>query len=271
MSRVALAVAVIGASGRMGRELCRAALDDDSFELAGGTVRSGSKELGSDLGELCGWGKSGVPTTDDPPENAEVLIDFTSPEATVEHLAYGKPVVIGTTGLNEEQHAKVEEAAKSVPIVLAPNTSVGINLLESIVRELSEKLGPDYDIELVESHHRNKKDAPSGTALFLGRAAAEGRGKELDEVATYGREGASPRAEGEIGIHAIRGGAVVGEHRLTFYGLGEEIKVTHCSLSRQTFATGALRAARFVASAQPELYSMRDVLNTDDRDVGDRK
>ncbi len=245
----------------MGREICRSALKDDSFELVGGTVRSGSKDLGADLGELCGRDKSGVAATEDPPGNVEVLIDFTSPEATVEHLAYGKPVVIGTTGLNGEQHAKVEEAMKTVPIVLAPNTSVGVNLLREVVRELSEKLGPDYDIELVEAHHRNKKDAPSGTALFLGRAAAEGRGKGLDEVATYGREGAVPRQEGEIGIHAIRGGAVVGEHRLTFYGLGEEIEVTHRSLSRQTFATGALRAARFAASAQPGLYSMRDVLN----------
>lgn len=244
----------------MGREICRAALEEENFELAGGTVRSGSKDLGSDLGELCGWGGAGVAATENPPENAEVLIDFTNPEATIEHLSYEKPVVIGTTGLGGEQRAKLEAAAESVPIVLAPNTSVGINLLESVVRELSGKLGLDYDIELVEAHHRNKKDAPSGTALLLGRAAAGGRGRELDEVATHGRQGASPREEGEIGIHAIRGGAVVGEHRLIFYGLGEEIEVTHRALSRQTFATGALRAAKFAARAQPGLYSMRDVL-----------
>jgi 4-hydroxy-tetrahydrodipicolinate reductase len=139
--------------------------------------------------------------------------------------------------------------------------SVGVNLLRDIVRELSAKLGEAYDLEVVEAHHRNKKDAPSGTALFLARAAAEGRGRDLDEVATYGREGVAPRREGEIGIHALRGGAVVGEHRLIFYSGGEEVEVVHRALSRRTFADGALRAARFAARAEPGLYSMRDVLN----------
>lgn len=244
----------------MGREICRAILEAEDFELVGGTVRPGSEHLGSDLGELCGWGRAGVDATEDPPEDAEVLIEFTTPDATVEHLSYRKPAVIGTTGLSDEQRAKVEGAAGSVPIVLAPNTSVGINLLREVVRDLSKKLGSGYDIELVEAHHRNKKDAPSGTALLLAREAAAGRGRKLEEVAVYGREGASPRREGDIGIHAIRGGAVVGEHRLTFYGGGEEIEVSHRSLSRSTFAAGALRAARFVARAEPGLYSMQDVL-----------
>jgi 4-hydroxy-tetrahydrodipicolinate reductase len=138
--------------------------------------------------------------------------------------------------------------------------SVGVNLLREVVRELSAKLEGDYDIEVVEAHHRHKKDAPSGTALFLARAAAEGRGQALEEVATYGREGHSPRKEGEIGIHALRGGAVVGEHRLVFYSEGEEVEVIHRALSRRTFAAGALRAARFAADARPGLYSMGDVL-----------
>jgi 4-hydroxy-tetrahydrodipicolinate reductase len=129
------------------------------------------------------------------------------------------------------------------------------------VRELSSKLGEGYDLEVVEAHHRNKKDAPSGTALFLARAAAEGRRRDLDEAAVYGREGVAPRGEGEIGIHALRGGAVVGEHRLVFYSGGEEVEVVHRALSRRTFADGALRAARFAAEAEPGLYSMRDVLN----------
>jgi 4-hydroxy-tetrahydrodipicolinate reductase len=137
--------------------------------------------------------------------------------------------------------------------------SVGINLLREVVRELSAKLA-GYDAELIETHHRNKKDAPSGTALLLARAAAEGRGQDLEEVAVYGREGVAPRREGEIGIHALRGGAVVGEHRLIFYSEGEEVEVTHRALSRRTFADGALRAASFVAVAEPGLYSMRDVL-----------
>ncbi len=252
-------VAIIGAAGRMGRELCRAALETEGIELVGGTEQPGAPEHGIDLGELCSWGKAGVAVTEDPPEEAEVLIDFTTPEATVEHLAYEKPLIVGTTGLSEEQRAKVAEAAKSVSIVLAPNMSVGVNLLREVVRELSAKLA-GYDVEVVEAHHRGKKDAPSGTALLLARAAAEGRGQKLDEVAVYGREGVAPREEGEIGIHALRGGAVVGEHRLIFYSEGEEVEVVHRALSRRTFADGAMRAARFVAGAEPGLYSMTNVL-----------
>jgi 4-hydroxy-tetrahydrodipicolinate reductase len=252
-------IAIIGAAGRMGRELCRAALETRDVELVGGTEKPGAPELGADLGELCGAGKAGVVATEDPPEEAEVLVEFTTPEATVEHLSYRRPAVIGTTGLSEEQRAKVEEASKNIPLVLAPNMSVGVNLLHEVVRELSAKLA-DYDVEVVEAHHRNKKDAPSGTALLLARAAAEGRGQNLDKVAVYGREGASPRREGEIGIHALRGGAVVGEHRLIFYGLGEEVEVIHRALSRRTFAAGALRAAKFVSTAKPGLYGMKDVL-----------
>ena len=252
-------VAIIGAAGRMGRELCQAALETDGIELVGGTEGPVAPELGADLGELCGVGKLGVALTEDPPQEAEVLIEFTTPEATVDHLSYRKPAVIGTTGLDEEQRAKIEEAAKNVPIVLAPNMSVGVNLLREVVRELSAKLS-GYDVELVEAHHRNKKDAPSGTALLLTRAAAEGRGQDLEEVAVYGREGVAPRSEGEIGIHALRGGAVVGEHRLIFYSEGEEVEVVHRALSRRTFADGAMRAAKFAATTEPGLFSMRDVL-----------
>jgi 4-hydroxy-tetrahydrodipicolinate reductase len=244
----------------MGRELCRAAIETEGIELAGGTVEPGAPELGSDLGELCGSGKIGVVATEEPPGSAEVLIEFTAPEATVAHLSYGRPHVIGTTGLSKEQVAKVEKAAESVPVVLAPNMSVGVNLLGDVVRELSAKLGENYDIELIETHHRDKKDAPSGTALFLARAAAEGRGRTLEEIAVYGREGLSPRRNDEIGIHALRGGAVVGEHKLIFYSAGEEVEVTHRALSRRTFADGALRAAGFAANAPPGLYSMADVL-----------
>ncbi len=253
-------IAVVGAAGRMGREVVRAALEDDAFELVGGVVKPGAEELGADLGELCSWGRAGVAATKEPPAGADALVEFTTPEATVEHLGYGRPVVIGTTGLSDEQLARVEEAAGNVPIVLAPNMSLGVNLVREVVKELTEKLGAGYDVEIVEAHHRNKVDAPSGTALLLARAAAEVRDRDLDEISVYGREGRSPREEGEIGIHALRGGAVVGEHRVIFYGLGEEVEVAHRALSRRTFATGALRAARFVAGAPPGLYSMRDVL-----------
>jgi 4-hydroxy-tetrahydrodipicolinate reductase len=243
----------------MGRELCRAALQTDGIELAGGTVEPDAPELRADLGELCGAGRTGVTATEAPPEHAGVLIEFTTPEATVEHLSYGLPHVIGTTGLSEEQLAEVEEAAQNAPIVLAPNMSVGVNLLREVVRDLAAKL-EGYDIEVVEAHHRHKKDAPSGTALFLARAAAEGRERSLEEVAVHGREGYAPREPGEIGIHALRGGAVVGEHRLVFYADGEEVEVVHRALSRRTFADGALRAARFAAGAGPGLYGMADVL-----------
>jgi 4-hydroxy-tetrahydrodipicolinate reductase len=245
----------------MGRELCRAALETEDVELAGGTVEPGAPELGADLGDLCGAGKTGITATKEPPEDAGVLIEFTTPAATVEHLTYGKPHVIGTTGLSAGHHARVEDASRRAPIVIAPNMSVGVNLLREVVRELSAKLGADYDLEVVEAHHRSKKDAPSGTALLLARAAAEGRGRDLEEVVVYGREGVSPREEGEIGIHALRGGAVVGEHRLIFYSGGEEVEVVHRALSRRTFAEGALRAARFAAGAKPGLYTMHDVLN----------
>lgn len=254
-------VAIIGAAGRMGRELCRAVLEDPDCELAGGTVEPGAPELGSDLGELCGWGKAGVFATEEPPDSAEVHIEFTSPEATIEHLSYGKPVVIGTTGLSEAQISRLGEASKHTPIMIAPNMSVGVNVLREVVSEVSRKLGSSYDIEVVEAHHKHKKDAPSGTALFLGRAAAEGRNLDFDEVAVYGREGYSPRSEDEIGVHALRGGAVVGEHRIIFYSEGEEVEVVHRALSRRTFADGAVRAAKFISSASPGLYSMGDVLS----------
>jgi len=243
----------------MGRELCRAALKTNGIELAGGTVEPDAPELGADLGELCGAGRADIAATGAPPEDAGVLIEFTTPEATVEHLSYGLPHVIGTTGLSGGQLSEVEEAAQNAPVVLAPNMSVGVNLLREVVRDLAAKL-EGYDIEVVEAHHRHKKDAPSGTALFLARAAAEGRERSLEDVAVHSREGYAPREPGEIGIHALRGGAVVGEHRLVFYADGEEVEVVHRALSRRTFADGALRAARFAARAKPGLYGMADVL-----------
>ena len=181
----------------MGRELCRSALEEKDFELVGGTVEPSTEEAGADLGELCGMGKAGATATEKLPEDAEVLIEFTTPEATVAHLSYEQPVVIGTTGLSGEQRTKVAETAEKKPVVLAPNMSVGVNLLRGIVRELSGKLGVEYDIELVESHHRNKLDAPSGTALLLARAAAEGWGRELEEVAVL-RAGKAGNRGGKV-------------------------------------------------------------------------
>jgi 4-hydroxy-tetrahydrodipicolinate reductase len=246
-------VTIVGAGGRMGQELLRAVLETGGFELAGGVENRGSSLLGADPGELCGWGKTGLSIEEEPPEDPGVLIEFTAPEATVDHLKYGLPHVIGTTGLSDEQLEAVRDAAASAAIVVAPNMSVGVNLLRGVVGDLSRKLGSGYDVELVETHHRHKRDAPSGTALLLARAAAKGRGQNLADAAVYGREG-------QIGVHALRGGAVVGEHRLIFYSEGEEIEVVHRALSRRTFADGALRAAQFAARAEPGLYSMDDVL-----------
>ena len=231
MTRTPTRIAVVGAAGRMGREVVRAALEDDSIELAGGVVETGAPELGADIGELCGLGRSGV--RDARPAGRRGSPDRVHGARCDRRAPYARPVVIGTTGLSEEQLARVEEAAKSVPIVLAPNMSVGVSLSGRWCAS-SPGSSTGYDVEIVEAHHRNKVDAPSGTALLLARAAAEGRGRNLDEVAVFGREGRAPREEGEIGIHALRGGAVVGEHRVVFYSDGEEIEIAHRALSRRT-------------------------------------
>ncbi len=254
-------VAIIGAAGRMGRELCRAALETEGFELAGGTVEPGAPELGADLGELCGFGKAGVAATEDPPEDAGVLIEFTTPEATVEHLSYGKPHVIGTTGLSGEQQARGRGGgARRSHRARPEHERRGEPAARGGARALGEARGG--------LRRRGSRGAPpqqEGCALWHGALPGAGRrrgpGPDLDEVAVYGREGVAPRGEGEIGVHALRGGAVVGEHRLIFYSDGEEVEVVHRALSRRTFADGALRAARFAAAAEPGLYSMRDVLN----------
>ena len=267
----AVRLAIAGAGGRMGQALIEAALAFPEVILASALDVAGSPALGRDAGERFGR-STGVLVGSDVAEalrSADVLIDFTRPDGTVAHLAAcvaaGVGAVIGTTGLSDEQRAGLAASAKSVPIVFAPNMSVGVVVLLSLVEQAAANLGPGYDIEIVEMHHRHKVDAPSGTALQLGEAAAAGTGRRLADCAVYAREGhMGARAPGTIGFASVRGGDVVGEHTVVFAGTGERVELSHRATSRQNFAGGALRAAVFVAgkraAGQPGLYDMRDVL-----------
>jgi len=267
----ALRIAVAGASGRMGQALVEGVLAAPDLALAAALDVPGSAFLGRDAGERMGQA-SGVQVSSDigaALAAADVLIDFTRPAGTMVHLdacaAAGVAAVVGTTGLAAEQKARMAALAARVPIVFAPNMSVGVNVLLELVELAAARLGPDFDIEIVEMHHRHKVDAPSGTALGLGEAAARGAGVRLGEHAVYAREGVTgERPRGAIGFAALRGGDGVGEHTVVFAGAGERIELTHRATSRQNFAAGALRAARFAgerrAAQSAGLFDMRDVL-----------
>ena len=261
-------IGVVGAAGRMGRVLLRLASTTPGYSLAAGSERPGAAELGRDLGSLAGIEALGL-TLGDKAEAvfaaADVVLDFTSPSATLAHAALaaaaGKAHVIGTTGIDAAGEAKLAEAAKRAPIVYCGNMSLGVNLLAELVTQVARALDPAWDIEIVEMHHRHKVDAPSGTALLLGRAAAAGRHVKLDEVAERGRDGITgARKAGSIGFTALRGGDVVGEHSVIFATEGERVELTHKATSREIFARGALRAARWAAGRKPGLYAMKDVL-----------
>lgn len=261
-------VVITGAAGKMGRRLAALACEDPRFELAGATEQAGHPGLGRDAGELCGAGRLGIPLTADLAAllaPGRVVVDFTAPEATLRHLELAAaekiPMVIGTTGFSPEQRQRVEELAGKIPCVLAPNMSVGINLLAHLVRQAAAIVGPEFDIELVEAHHRLKKDAPSGTALFLAEAAAGGRNWEISRVSRFCREGMiGPRPDREIGIQTLRAGDIVGDHTVLFAGPGERIELIHRAHSRDTFARGALRAAAWLITKPAGRYTMSDVL-----------
>lgn len=260
-------IGVVGCAGRMGRMLLAETLATKGAALAGGVDRLKPGEV-LDLGELAGGKPLGILAGDDVGalfDAVDVVIDFTVPAATVEHAkraaATGKGLVIGTTGLDAEQTRAVEAAATQVPILWAPNMSLGVNLLLGLVEQVAGSLGEDWDIEIVEMHHRHKIDAPSGTALGLGRAAAKGRGVVLDEVAVRSRDGfTGPRKEGTIGFATLRGGDVVGDHTVIFAGEAERIELTHKATDRRIFARGALRAALWTKGRPPGLYGIKDVL-----------
>lgn len=261
-------VGIAGCAGRMGQMLLKMLAQAPGVLVVGGTERRGSQALGMDLGALAGTEPFGITVGDDPAllfDTADVVIDFTNPSATALHAGYaaknGTAHVIGTTGLDADQQAAVARAAQRAPIVMAANMSLGVNLLELVVEQMARILDTDWDIEVVEMHHRHKVDAPSGTALALGEAAARGRGTTLRRVAKRGRDGqAGPRAKGEIGFAALRGGDVVGDHTVIFAADGERVEVTHKASSRELFARGAVKAVLWAAGKAPGLYSMKDVL-----------
>lgn len=261
-------IVVTGVSGRMGRMLVRTVIESGAARLVGAIERPGHDWVGQDVGTAMGGAALGVTVADDPLEpfaQAHAVLDFTAPAATVEFAALAAQArvvhVIGTTGLAEDDLRKLTAAARHAVIVRAGNMSLGVNLLVGMTRQVAAALGPEFDIEIVEAHHRLKVDAPSGTALMLGEAAAAGRGVRLSDVADRGRDGVTgARAEGHIGFSAIRGGDIVGEHDVVFAGAGERIVLRHVATDRALFARGALRAALWGQDKGPGEYDMLDVL-----------
>jgi 4-hydroxy-tetrahydrodipicolinate reductase len=258
-------MALVGVNGRMGRVLVQAVQEDQQALLSAAFVRAGSSLVGADAGEVTGHGKLGVLLADQfNTHQFDVLIDFTRPEATLAYMSAcvsaGKPMVIGTTGFSVQELQAMEVASQQIPIVFAPNFSVGVNLLLGLVAQAAKVLN-DYDIEIIEAHHRYKVDAPSGTALRLGQAAADALGRDLATCSVYGREGLTgERPRDQIGFATVRGGDVVGDHTVLFAGLGERLELTHKASSRLTFAQGAVRAAHWLQGRDAGLYDMQDVL-----------
>ena len=270
-SNTQVKVAILGCSGRMGRNLIQAAVEHKSMELVGGSVRANSSFVNFDLGELAGIGSINIQTstTLDEMKNADVFIDFTSIESTLENLVWcqqhNKAIVIGTTGFNDEQVDIIEAAGKNIPVILAPNTSVGVNLMFKLLEITSKAIGHETDIEIFEAHHRFKKDAPSGTAVKMGQVIADTLGRDLSKCAVYGREGITGERDPEtIGFATVRAGDIVGEHTAYFADLGERIEITHKASSRMTFALGAMRAAFWLQEADAGYYDMQDVLGLKD-------
>lgn len=262
-------IAIVGAPGRMGRNLIQAAQQAEGVVLGAALARSGSSLLGADAGELAGIGKTGVRVTDDLRQvvnDFDVLIDFTRPEGTLEYLAFcrqhQKAMVIGTTGFDEAGKAAIREAAEEIGIVFAANFSVGVNLVLNLLQQAAKVMGDYADIEIVEAHHRHKVDAPSGTALAMGEAIADAMHWKLDEHAVYAREGHTGERKAQtIGFATVRAGDIVGEHTAMFADIGERVEITHKASSRMTFANGAVKAAAWLKDKKSGLYDMRDVLD----------
>ncbi|BES73015.1 4-hydroxy-tetrahydrodipicolinate reductase [Marinobacter nanhaiticus D15-8W] len=262
-------IAIMGAAGRMGKVLIEAVSEADGLELGAAIVEPGSSLVGVDAGEMSGVGKSGVLMIDGLEKakgDFDVLVDFTFPDLTLKNARFcrehGKRMVVGTTGMNEAEKNELSQAAEDVPIMFAPNMSVGVNVVLNLLRTAAQALGDDYDVEIIEAHHRHKKDSPSGTAVRMGEVVAGALGRNLQECAVYGREGfVGERSRTEIGFETIRGGDVVGDHTVLFAGIGERVEITHKASSRMTFAKGAMRAALWLADKPAGLYDMQDVLN----------
>ena len=259
-------IAIAGAAGRMGRNLVLACSETDDVELTQALEREQSASLGTDSGLLAGIAENGVLISDRLDADAfDILIDFTHPSATTHHVDFcrqhGRKMVIGTTGCDTALEQKMAAAAAHTAIVYAPNMSVGVNLCLKLLQTAAEVLGDSVDIEIIEAHHRNKVDAPSGTALKMGQVVADALGRDLQDCAVYGREGQTgARDRATIGFETIRAGDIVGEHTVMFAAEGERIEISHKASSRMTFANGAMRACRWLAERQTGLYSMQDVL-----------
>lgn len=262
-------VAIAGAAGRMGRNLLDACNLTENICCTVASERPNSPYIGADAGEVAGAGRFNLPISADLTlltDRFDVLIDFTRPEATLTHLAIcqtaGKAMVIGTTGLSIEQQAAIHRAAQEIPIVFAPNMSIGVNLCFKLLEMAAQVLGDSVDIEIIEAHHRHKVDAPSGTALAMGRVIAKSLNRDLEQCAVYGRRGVTgERDRAAIGFATVRAGDIVGEHTALFADLGERIEITHRASSRMTFAKGAMRAAAWLVGRHPGLFDMQDVLN----------
>ncbi len=261
-------IAVNGANGRMGRALIQACVEHPHSTLVAALVRTGSELEGIDAGTAAGIAPLSVPMLSNKqqlPSEVHVWIDFTLPEGLIDALQHCVtnhiPMVIGTTGLSEQQKQAIQEAGQSIPIVFAPNMSVGVNLCLSILQTAAKTLGDDYDIEIVEAHHKNKVDAPSGTALRMGEVIADALDVNLEDKAEYVRHGnIGARQPGTIGFQTIRAGDIVGEHTVTFAGVGERVEIAHRATSRLTFARGAVRAANWLVGKNNGIYDMQDVL-----------
>ena len=269
-STAPLRIAIAGATGRMGRMLVEAVLDAPDCALAGALDVPGSPQLGQDAGAFLGRATN-VALTDDLDTvlaASQVLIDFTRPEGTLRHLeacaARGVALVIGTTGFSAEQKALIGAAATRTAVFLSPNMSVGVSVVMRLLEQAAKAFSQGYDIEIIEAHHRNKIDAPSGTALAMGEVVAKALGRNLADNAVFGREGVTGvRDPSTIGFATVRGGDIIGDHTVLFAGIGERVEITHKSSSRATYALGSLRAARFLAQSGPGLYDMNDVLGLD--------
>jgi len=256
---------ICGAAGRMGKRIVALAAEEGVFEIAGAVEKAGHPDLGRDAGVLAGVAQLNVKVADNFPGKANAVIDFSLPEAadgSIDYCLGNKTgLVLGTTGLSDSQRKKIETASSKIPIVCATNMSVGMNTLFAVVGKAASMLGPDYDIEIVEQHHRFKKDAPSGSALTLAEIIAKATGKDFPDCLTHGRNGKDAlRGEGTIGMHAVRAGDIVGIHSVIFSTLGETVTLNHTAHSRDTFVRGALRAAGWLINKKPGLYSMADVL-----------
>lgn len=269
MALTAPRIAIIGVAGRMGRTLVAAVEQDSQARLAVGIVEPGSSLVGADIGELAGLGKLGITTAsslEEAKDDFDVLIDFTAPQVTLNNLAFcaehNKAIVIGTTGLSDEELTRLDEYRDRVAMLFAPNMSVGVNLTLKLLETAARALGDEgYDIEVIEAHHRHKVDSPSGTALKMGEVIADTLGRTFKEHGVFAREGRSgPRSDKEIGFATVRAGDIVGEHTVMFATEGERIEITHKASSRMTFAKGAVRAARWVAEQPKGRYDMQDVL-----------